>query len=133
MKSNDQPLSPEVYTAFAGFGEDELFVARQLSLGHEIPKIDTQLQVKVHRAVKKKSARELFADMCGKLNLNSLASEKAKLRGVVTSYSKFVDMCRASAGPVARRGRPTSKQNGKPQPGSNTPPEVPVDIIAHYK
>jgi len=86
MNSNEKPLSPEHYDAFLGFSEDELFVARQLSLGHEITKIDTQLQVKVRRASKKESARELFAGICMKLDLQRLGSEKVMIKAVVSSH-----------------------------------------------
>ncbi len=132
MAANTQPLSPQDYNTFTRFDEDELFVARQASRKYDLPTIATQLQVKTLRVSKDKGARELFAGICVKLDLHRLGSEKAQLRAVGESYDKFADMCRVSARPVAKRGSPTSNQNGKPRSGGNSP-EAPLDIIAHYK
>lgn len=133
MKSDDQPLSPDDYRTFLGFNEDELFVARQLSLGHEIPKIETQLQVKTLRASEKKSARELFASICNKLDLHRRGSEKVMTRAVARSYKKFANMCRASARFAAKHGTQTSRQNATQRGGAGTSPQVPADIIGYYK
>ena len=133
MNSNEKPLSPEHYDAFLGFNEDELFVARQLSLGHEITKIDTQLQVKVRRASKKESARELFAGICMKLDLQRLGSEKVMIKAVVSSHLKFEEMCLANAQSAFTQSTQTAKHNATQKPGANARLEVPDDIIAHYK
>src|SRR3989338_1864639 len=133
MNSNEKPLSPEHYDAFLGFSEDELFVARQLSLGHEITKIDTQLQVKVRRASKKESARELFAGICMKLDLQRLGSEKVMIKAVVSSHLKFEEMCLANAQSASTQSTQTAKHNATQQPGANARLEVPDDIIAYYK
>jgi len=133
MKPNDKALSAEEYNTFACFSEDELFVARQLSLGHEMPKIETQLQVKMFRASKQKSARELFSDICNRLDLYGLGSEKAMLRAIVKSYNKFADVCHTGARFAAPQGTQIAKHNATQQPGANARLEVPDDIIAYYK
>ncbi|MBI5457343.1 hypothetical protein HY971_01280 [Candidatus Kaiserbacteria bacterium] len=133
MNSTDQPLNAEVYSTFLRFSEDELFVARQLALGNDLPKIDTQLQIKVRRGTDKESARELFTGMCGKLNLYGLSSEKAMLRAIGSSYKKFAEMCRASAQVAATQHAQSPKKNAKLRGTGRGRPEVPPDIIGYYK
>jgi len=124
-------LSPLNYNTFLGFRDDEMFVLKQLSLGHDIPKIETQIQVKMSRDEPKKSARELFDGICNKLDLR-LGSEKTKQKTAARWHGEFVKIRRESVRSLARQAPEKSQQNAKPPPVKNSPPGVPEDIIGYY-
>ena len=115
-------LSPLNYNIFLGFGGDEIFVLRQLSQGDDIPKIETQLQIKTSREPEKKSARELFAGVCHKLDLQRLGNQKKMTSTAAKWYGEFAE--------IQRKNFRTIAASARNEPPSDT--GVPEDIIAFY-
>ena len=129
--AKEQALSALQYNTFLGFGGDEEFVLKQLSLGHEMPKIETQLQVKMSRDMPKKSARELFAGICGKLDLYRLGSEKKMRSTAAKWYGEFAVIRSQNIQQV--QGLTREKPKGNPARSGNNQPAIPEDIIGYYQ
>ena len=124
-------LSPLNYNTFLGFRDDVMFVLKQLSLGHDIPKIETLFLVKTFRDEPKKSAREIFADICVKLDLNRLGSEKKMTSTAVSCYGEFDVIRRQNIKEVQMLTR--EKPKGNPARSGDNEPAIPEDIIGYYQ
>jgi len=124
-------LSPLNYNTFLGFRDDVMFVLKQLSLGHDIPKIETLFLVKTFRDEPKKSAREIFADICVKLDLSHLSSEKKMRSTAAKWYGEFAVIRSQNVQQV--QGLTREKPRGKPARSGNNQPAIPEDIIGYYR